>query len=71
MHGTYTFRAYNTPFFADEELAIDPNALIDPRPDVSHKLRVTYGNVKGGVLWHRNLGEETFSTKKPVQYSGD
>ncbi len=61
LHGTYTFRAYNTPFFADEELAIDPSALIDPRPDVSHKLRMTYGTVKGGVLWHRNLGEETFS----------
>jgi len=60
LHGTYTFRAYTTPFFTDEELAIDPNALIDPRPDVSHKLRFTYNQrYKGGLLWHRSLGEET------------
>ena len=60
LHGSYTFRAYNTPFFADEELAIDPDALVNPRPDVSHKLRLSYDRkYKGGVLWHRNLGEQT------------
>ncbi len=61
LHGSYTFRSYNTPFFADEELAIDPNVLVDPRPDVSHKLRMTYNrSYKAGALWHRNLGEQTF-----------
>lgn len=69
LHGSYTFRAYNTPFFVDEELAIDPNALIDPRPDVSHKLRLTYNRYyKGGLLWHRNLGEKTFyAAEDPVK----
>lgn len=61
LHGAYTFRSYNTPFFTDEELAIDPNALVDPRPDVSHKLRLIYDrNYKAGILWHRSLGEQTF-----------
>ncbi len=60
LHGAYTFRAYDTPFFADEELAIDPTRLIDPTPDVSHKLRVNYAqSYKAGILWHRSLGEET------------
>ena len=60
IHGSYTFRAYNTPFFFDEELAIDQNVLVDPRPDASHKLRVNYTqNFKSGLLWHRNMGEET------------
>ncbi|MCC6477061.1 hypothetical protein IT157_08395, partial [bacterium] len=60
LHGSYTFRAYDTPFFADEELAIDPDRLVDPTPDVSHKLRATYaGRYKGGLLWHRSLGERT------------
>jgi len=60
VHGSYTFRAYNTPFFFDEELAIDQEVLVDPRPDVSHKLRVNYTqDFKSGLLWHRNLGEET------------
>lgn len=68
VHGSYTFRAYNTPYFFDEELAIDPERLVDPRPDVSHKLRLTYDrDYKGGLLWHRNLGEQTFySTDNPV-----
>jgi DNA uptake protein ComE-like DNA-binding protein len=66
LHGTYTFRAYNTPFFTDEELAIDPNALVDPRPDVSHKLRFTYGDYKAGLLWHRNLGEKTLEANNPL-----
>ncbi|HEY3294663.1 MAG TPA: hypothetical protein VGL38_04455 [bacterium] len=61
LHGNYTFRSYNTPFFADEELAINPDRLVDPRPDVSHKLRFTYERrYKGGLLWHRNLGEPTY-----------
>ncbi len=61
LRGTYTFRAYNKPFFANEELAIDPDVLVDPRPDVSHKLRFTYNrSYKAGALWHRNLGEQTF-----------
>ncbi|MBK8130066.1 MAG: hypothetical protein IPK53_14550 [bacterium] len=61
LHGAYTFRAYDTPFFADEELAIDPELLVDPTPDVSHKLRVNYaGNYKAGAMWHRSLGERTF-----------
>jgi DNA uptake protein ComE-like DNA-binding protein len=70
LHGNYTFRAYDTPFFADEELAISPSALIDPRPDVSHKLRFTYDRrYKGGLLWHRSLGEETFySTNGPIKF---
>lgn len=60
LHGAYTFRAYDTPFFADEELAINPELLIDPTPDVSHKLRVTYAqDYKAGLLWHRSLGEKT------------
>ncbi len=60
LHGAYTFRAYDTPFFADEELAIDPALLVDPTPDVSHKLRVNYTqDYKAGVLWHRSLGEAT------------
>lgn len=69
LHGTYTFRAYNTPFFTDEELAVDPLTLIDPRPDVSHKLRLTYDRYyKTGMLWHRNLGEETvYTTADPVR----
>ncbi|MCB1059114.1 MAG: hypothetical protein KDB65_02685 [Calditrichaeota bacterium] len=59
LHGAYTFRAYDTPFFADEELAIDPTRLVDPTPDVSHKLRLNYSKYKGGALWHRSLGEQT------------
>lgn len=60
LHGAYTFRAYDTPFFADEELAIDPTLLIDPTPDVSHKLRINYTqDYKAGILWHRSLGEKT------------
>ncbi|MBK6765951.1 MAG: hypothetical protein IPG71_06370 [bacterium] len=60
LHGSYTFRAYDTPFFADEELAINPELLVDPTPDVSHKLRFTYArDYKAGVLWHRSLGERT------------
>lgn len=60
FHGAYTFRAYDTPFFADEELAIDPTLLVDPTPDVSHKLRVNYSqDYKAGLLWHRSLGEQT------------
>lgn len=59
-HGAYTFRAYDTPFFADEELAIDPSLLVDPTPDVSHKLRLNYArDFKAGALWHRSLGEKT------------
>ncbi|MCB9358210.1 MAG: hypothetical protein H6508_06680 [Calditrichaeota bacterium] len=59
-HGAYTFRAYDTPFFADEELAIDPTLLVDPTPDVSHKLRLNYAqDYKAGALWHRSLGEQT------------
>ncbi len=61
LHGTYTFRSYNTPFFTDDELAINPSLMVDPRPDASHKLRLTYDHrFKGGLLWHRNLGEQTF-----------
>ncbi|MCX6601292.1 MAG: hypothetical protein NT025_06995 [bacterium] len=69
LHGNYTLRAYDTPFFTDEELAINPNALIDPRPDVSHKLRFTYDRrYKAGLLWHRSLGEKTFySTDEPLK----
>jgi DNA uptake protein ComE-like DNA-binding protein len=60
VHGSYTFRTYDTPFFYDEELAIDQDALVNPRPDVSHKLRVNYKqDFKSGLLWHRNLGEES------------
>lgn len=67
LHGSYTFRAYNTPFFTDEELAINPEALIDPRPDASHKLRLTYRrDYKAGLLWHRNLGEKPiYATTDP------
>jgi len=61
LHGAYTFRAYDTPFFADEELAINPELLVDPTPDVSHKLRFTYArDYKAGALWHRSLGEKTY-----------
>jgi DNA uptake protein ComE-like DNA-binding protein len=61
LHGSYTFRSYNTPFFSDEELAVDPAKLVDPRPDESHKLRLTYDRrYKAGILWHRNLGEKTY-----------
>jgi DNA uptake protein ComE-like DNA-binding protein len=61
LHGTYTFRAYNTPFFTTDETAVDPTTLVDPRPDVSHKLRFTYNrNYKAGALWHRNMGEKDF-----------
>jgi DNA uptake protein ComE-like DNA-binding protein len=60
LHGSYTFRAYNTPFFTSDELAVDPNVLVDPTPDASHKLRLTYDQrFKGGLLWHRNIGEQT------------
>lgn len=70
LHGTYTFRTYNTPFFTDEELAIDPNQLVDPRPDVSHKLRMTYDRrYKAGFLWHRSLGEKTiYATDDPIKF---
>jgi DNA uptake protein ComE-like DNA-binding protein len=60
LHGYYTFRTYNTPYFYDEELAIPTEAIINPTPDVSHKLRLVYNErFKGGVLFHRNLGEQT------------
>ncbi len=60
VHGSYTFRAYNTPYFSDEELAIDPEELVDPKPDISHKLRLNYlSRYKAGILWHRSLGEAT------------
>ncbi|MBU0508630.1 hypothetical protein KKH27_07335 [bacterium] len=69
VHGSYTFRAYNTPFFADEELAVDPGVLVDPIPDASHKLRLTYDrDYKAGFLWHRNLGEKTiYASTDPVK----
>jgi DNA uptake protein ComE-like DNA-binding protein len=60
LHGYYSFRTYNTPYFFDEELAIPTEALVNPVPDVSHKLRLTYDRrYKGGFLFHRNLGEQT------------
>jgi DNA uptake protein ComE-like DNA-binding protein len=61
LHGQYTFRTYNTPFFVDDEAAVRPALLVDPRPDVSHKLRMTYDrHYKAGILWHRNIGEDTY-----------
>jgi DNA uptake protein ComE-like DNA-binding protein len=60
LHGYYSFRSYNTPYFYDEELAIPTEAIVNPNPDVSHKLRLTYDQrYKGGLLFHRSLGEPT------------
>ena len=60
LHGFYSFRSYNTPYFFDEELAIPTAALVDPVPDISHKLRLVYDQrFKGGAIFHRNLGEQT------------
>lgn len=60
LHGFYSFRSYNTPYFFDEELAIPTEAIVDPSPDISHKLRLVYDQrFKGGLLFHRNLGEKT------------
>ncbi|MFH1011576.1 MAG: helix-hairpin-helix domain-containing protein [bacterium] len=60
LHGFYSFRTYNTPYFYDEELAIPSAAIVNPTPDISHKLRLVYDQRwKGGLLFHRSLGEPT------------
>jgi len=59
LHGSYQFRAYNIPYFRDEEEVISLDVLKNPEPDLTHKLRLNYGrNWRLGLSYHRNFGEE-------------
>ncbi|RJP80217.1 MAG: hypothetical protein C4524_04005 [Candidatus Zixiibacteriota bacterium] len=58
LHGSYQFRAYNIPYFQDEEDVIPAEALRSPEPDLTHKLRLNYGRQwRFGLSYHRNFGE--------------
>ncbi|MFH1862508.1 MAG: helix-hairpin-helix domain-containing protein [bacterium] len=61
LHGSYQFRAYNTPYFQEEEEIIPFDPSQNPQPDLTHKLRLNWGRKwKLGLSYHRNFGEKDF-----------
>jgi DNA uptake protein ComE-like DNA-binding protein len=61
LHGVYQFRAYNQPYFQNEEEILSLAALRNSNPDLTHKLRLNYGShYRFGVSYHRNYGESDY-----------
>ncbi len=69
LHGTYQFRAYDTPYFQDEEEVLSLEASRNSHPDLTHRLRLNYGHSwRFGLAYHRNFGEPDFYFNPPASF---